>query len=86
MKDMTEFDEELHGIPCHTPEELAIAGINRERPTHGLESLPARYREVIVLREWEGCSYKEIAAAPSIPVGTICSNFVVRVGASAGTR
>jgi RNA polymerase sigma-70 factor, ECF subfamily len=40
-----------------------------------LESLPPRYREVIVLRELEGCSYKEIAAITSIPPGTVMSTL-----------
>src|SRR5258708_711154 len=55
----TEFDEELHPQPSVTPEALAIAGDNRERLTRALEELPARFREVLVLRELEGCSYKE---------------------------
>jgi RNA polymerase sigma-70 factor (ECF subfamily) len=75
VKDMTEFDEELHGTPGPTPEALAIAGNNRERLTHALESLPPRYREVIVLRELEGCSYKEIATITSIPIGTVMSTL-----------
>jgi RNA polymerase sigma-70 factor (ECF subfamily) len=62
VKDMTEFNEEAHGTSGATPEALAIEGDNRERLTHALESLPPRYREVIVLRELEGCSYKEIAS------------------------
>lgn len=75
VDDMTEFDEELHGVPGPTPEGLAIAGDNRERLTRALESLPPRYREVIVLRELEGCSYKEIAAITSIPIGTVMSTL-----------
>jgi len=73
--DMTEFDEELHAPPSTSPESLAIAGDDRQRLTHALESLPPRYREVIVLRELEGCSYKEIAAITSIPIGTVMSTL-----------
>ena len=73
VSEMTEFDEELHGTPGPTPESLAIAADSRGRLTHALESLPARYREVIVLRELEGCSYKEIATITSIPIGTVMS-------------
>ena len=69
----TEFDEEVHTLSSTSPETLAIAGDNRERLTHALESLPPRFREVIVLRELEGCSYKEIAAITSIPIGTVMS-------------
>jgi RNA polymerase sigma-70 factor (ECF subfamily) len=69
----TEFNEEMHSQPGGTPETLAIAGDNRERLTRALEELPARFREVLVLRELEGCSYKEIAAITSIPIGTVMS-------------
>src|SRR6516165_6063240 len=75
MKGMAEFDEELHGEPGPTPEALAIAADDRERLMSALESLPPRYREVIVLRELEGCSYKEIAAITSIPIGTVMSTL-----------
>ena len=74
-KDMSEFDEELHGPIGPTPESLAIAADNRGRLTQALESLPSRFREVIVLRELEGCSYKEIATITSIPIGTVMSTL-----------
>jgi RNA polymerase sigma-70 factor (ECF subfamily) len=70
---MTEFDEEVHQRPSANPESLAIAGDNRERLHRALETLPARFREVLVLRELEGCSYKEIAAITAIPIGTVMS-------------
>jgi RNA polymerase sigma-70 factor (ECF subfamily) len=69
------FDEEIHLQTCVTPETIAIAGDNRERLARALEMLPPRYREVIVLRELEGCSYKEIAAITSIPIGTVMSSL-----------
>jgi RNA polymerase sigma-70 factor (ECF subfamily) len=74
-KDMTEFDEDVHGRRSPTPEMLAIAADNRERLTHALESLSPRFREVIVLRELEGCSYKEISTITSIPIGTVMSSL-----------
>jgi RNA polymerase sigma factor (sigma-70 family) len=69
----TEFDEDLYPQAAVTPETLAIAGDNRERLTRALEELPARFREVLILRELEGCSYKEIAAITSVPIGTVMS-------------
>ncbi len=69
----TEFDEDLHLQHGPNPESLAIASDNRERLKNALETLPPRFREVLVLRELEGCSYKEIAAITSIPVGTVMS-------------
>ena len=40
-----------------------------------LERLPLEFREVIVLRELEGLSYKEIAELAGIPVGTVMSRL-----------
>jgi RNA polymerase sigma-70 factor, ECF subfamily len=73
VEQMTEFDEELHTPASVSPESLAIASNNRERLTRALETLAPRHREVIVLRELEGCSYKEIATITSIPIGTVMS-------------
>ena len=56
-------------------ENLAIAGFDRERLASALDSLPPHFREVLVLRELEGCSYKEIAAITSRPIGTIMSSL-----------
>lgn len=72
---MSEFNEEIHLQPGASPEALAIAGENHERLTRGLETLPPRFREVLVLRELEGCSYKEIATITGIPMGTVMSSL-----------
>ena len=40
-----------------------------------VESLPHGYREVIVLRELEGFSYKDIAGITGIPLGTVMSRL-----------
>jgi RNA polymerase sigma-70 factor, ECF subfamily len=72
---MTEFDEEIHLQPSLSPESQAIASDNRERLTRALEDLPPRFREILVLRELEGCSYKEIATITSMPIGTVMSSL-----------
>ena len=70
-----EFDEELHQQTTATPETLAIMADDHKRLTLALETLPPRFREVLVLRELEGCSYKEIATITSIPIGTVMSSL-----------
>lgn len=75
VKDMTEFDETLHGPSGPTPEELAMTSDSHGQLTRALDSLPPHFREVIVLRELEGCSYKEIATITSIPMGTVMSTL-----------
>jgi RNA polymerase sigma-70 factor (ECF subfamily) len=37
--------------------------------------LPESFREILVLRELEGCSYKEIADITSRPIGTVMSSL-----------
>jgi RNA polymerase sigma-70 factor, ECF subfamily len=73
--DDEEFDEAQHVVADETPESLAIAGAERERLARALEALPPRSREVLVLRELEGCSYKEIAEITGIPIGTVMSSL-----------
>jgi RNA polymerase sigma-70 factor, ECF subfamily len=40
-----------------------------------LEQLPVDFREVLVLREFEGLSYKDIAAVIGVPLGTVMSRL-----------
>jgi RNA polymerase sigma-70 factor (ECF subfamily) len=40
-----------------------------------LAKLPPEYREVLVLREMEDLSYREIAAIADVPVGTVMSRL-----------
>ena len=40
-----------------------------------LEKLPVEFREIIVWREMEGFSYKEISDAAGIPIGTVMSRL-----------
>lgn len=75
MEFTAEFDEELHAHPSPSPESAAVQSNQREHLTRALESLPPRAREVLVLRELEGCSYKEIAEIAGIPIGTVMSTL-----------
>jgi len=71
----TEFNEEVHQPPSATPETLAAQADERRRLILALESLSPRSREVLVLRELEGCSYKEIGKITGIPIGTVMSTL-----------
>jgi RNA polymerase sigma-70 factor (ECF subfamily) len=72
---VTEFDEEVHQHSSANPEILATQADERQRLMSALESLSPRFREVIVLRELEGCSYKEIGEITGIPIGTVMSTL-----------
>ncbi len=57
------------------PEELLLERVDGQSLRRALEELPAEYREVIVLRELEDMSYKEIAEVAGIPIGTVMSRL-----------
>ena len=57
------------------PEALVIQQQAIEKVRRAVQELPADFREVIVLRELEGLSYKEIAAVARIPIGTVMSRL-----------
>jgi RNA polymerase sigma-70 factor (ECF subfamily) len=57
------------------PEERLLQQHAVVRVRAALEQLPVDFREVIVLREIEGLSYKEIAGAVGVPIGTVMSRL-----------
>jgi RNA polymerase sigma factor (sigma-70 family) len=78
-EDMTTiaFDEELHSGGSETidPEALLLRQADREMIRQALQELPVEFREVIVLRELEQLSYKEVATVAEIPLGTVMSRL-----------
>lgn len=73
----TEFDETQHSdsISEQHPETTMVRGATRDAISAALEQLPAEFREVIILREVEGFSYREISEVAGIPVGTVMSRL-----------
>jgi len=70
------FDEELDFVESSvSAEELVLQNTDRQLLRHALEELPVEFREVIVLRELEGLSYKEIASIVDVPLGTVMSRL-----------
>jgi RNA polymerase sigma factor (sigma-70 family) len=61
--------------PVEDPEAM-LRRLEGEAVIDGLlERLPPEFREVLVLRELEGLSYKEIAEVARIPIGTVMSRL-----------
>ena len=57
------------------PEEALIAAADQSALESAIEALPHVFREVIVMRDINGLSYREIAAATGAPVGTVMSRL-----------
>jgi RNA polymerase sigma-70 factor (ECF subfamily) len=72
-----ELDEEVHGAsePSPTAEDLLVEQVDRVRLQRALEALPPAWREVLILREFEGLSYKEIAEVAGVKMGTVMSRL-----------
>lgn len=61
--------------PAPDPEKALERAEERRRVMAAIEQLPAREREVLVLREFEELKYREIAELVGIPVGTVMSRL-----------
>ena len=72
-----EFDDELHseGAGAEHPEAALLRAADRAAVRRAVEALPLEFREVIILRELQGLSYKEIGEIVEIPVGTVMSRL-----------
>jgi RNA polymerase sigma factor (sigma-70 family) len=73
----TEFDEEIHSLDAEAanPETLLLQTVNHQLLRQALEELPVEFREVVIWRELEGLSYKEIADIAKVPIGTVMSRL-----------
>lgn len=72
-----EFDERLHSDieTALTPESEALRQATTAQVRQAIEALPSEYREVIIMRELEQMSYKEIATITQAPLGTVMSRI-----------
>ncbi len=76
--DIGTFDEEEHHDgpgQLENPERAALRADDARLLNRAVEALPVEYREVFVLRELEGLSYREIADVAGVPIGTVMSRL-----------
>ena len=77
LQDAKEFDENLFSPDSKVPnpEDVVVQNDNGAMMRKALEKLPPNFREVLVLRELEEMSYREIAEITGMPAGTVMSSL-----------
>lgn len=71
------FDEEQHSgtRPQPDPETLLLQSDDATLIARALSSLPDHFHQLLVLRELEGLSYRELSEVIGIPIGTVMSRL-----------
>jgi RNA polymerase sigma-70 factor (ECF subfamily) len=72
-----ELDDDAHPLAddAPSPEALTLLAVDVGALQAALERLPAPLREILVLRELEECSYKDIATITGQKIGTVMSRL-----------
>jgi RNA polymerase sigma-70 factor (ECF subfamily) len=72
-----EFDEHMHRTTdeAENVEDVLIRNSKIDSLRTCVGSLPIEYREVIVMRELQELSYREISEVTGIPIGTVMSRL-----------
>ena len=71
------FDEKQHSSarPQSDPETLLLQSDDATLIARALSSLPDHFHQLLVLRELEGLSYRELSEVIGIPIGTVMSRL-----------
>lgn len=71
------FDEEAHGKrgSSATPETRLLQIDDAMLVARALRKLPERFQRLLVLREFEGLSYRELADESGVAIGTVMSRL-----------
>jgi RNA polymerase sigma-70 factor (ECF subfamily) len=70
-----EDGDTLHDPLAEEPFVAVARGDDKAQVNQALKQLPVPYREVLVLREMEDLSYREIATIADVPIGTVMSRL-----------
>ena len=72
-----ELDEEALAVEdvSVNAEALNLRLADGKSVRRAIDELPVEFREIVVLREMEGFSYKEIADLVDVPIGTVMSRL-----------
>src|SRR5712692_10123602 len=71
------LDDEVHDVTSDdlNPEALLLQKADAQILRQAREELPVSFREVVVLRELDEMSYRQIAAVADLPLGTVMSRL-----------
>jgi len=71
------IDERAGEAPAEPdgPEALAVRAFDRRMLNEAIAALPPHFREVLILRELEELSYKDIARVADVRIGTVMSRL-----------
>jgi len=77
LEPVSQFDEQTHtaGDDMPNPEQVLLQQADRRVIELAMRELPDRFREILILRELEGFSYKQIAEVMGMPMGTVMSTL-----------
>ena len=75
LSPLADGQAEAQAFEGASPEDEAGQASERRRLEAMLSALPEDYREVLLLREVEDLSYREIAEATGVPIGTVMSRL-----------
>jgi RNA polymerase sigma-70 factor, ECF subfamily len=70
-----EDNSDLSAASSDDPHAHFVSKMEHRQICDAIQQLPADFREVIVLREYEDLSYRDIAAILDCPVGTVMSRL-----------
>ena len=72
-----QLDEELHEAIDEGagPDAALLEKTDHERLHQAIAELPVEFREILILRELEGFSYREISEVADVPLGTVMSRL-----------
>jgi RNA polymerase sigma factor (sigma-70 family) len=71
------LDDEPYEVKSNdlNPEALLLQKVDAQMLRQAVEELPIEFREVLVLRELDEMSYKQIAVVADLPLGTVMSRL-----------
>jgi RNA polymerase sigma-70 factor (ECF subfamily) len=73
--DIDQFLPEFRAPDAKDPHSLLLASLDQDQVRQAISRLPVEFREIILLREFEDLSYREIAVVLKCPIGTVMSRL-----------